>query len=223
METALLLYGFLGVIACVSVIAAYFVRRKRSHGTGGHSEMQNRSLQDGGKAPLHSGANDEASHERSQTASPTQPYSRVEDLDNGSDRDDNLRDAIFAFEEIDKLKHLHSGIAIICFLVSAGVGVKAFFLMIDFMAWLRVSEFVASVLVSMAWVALIVIWIFAFLLMLSVLDAMGVRDLRSVARNRLSNLDLGLEQLHELREVVGSRNWKHDGIFRSVVADLSKI
>jgi hypothetical protein len=184
--------------------------------------METRNPRDGGKTPLHSGANDEAPHDRFQNASATRPHLRGENPDNGSDRDDNLRDAIFVFEEIDKLKHLHSSIAIICFFVSAGVGVGALFLMIDFVAGLEVSEFVRSGLVSMVWVALIVIWILAFLLILVVLDAMGIKDLRSVARNRLSNLDLGLEQLHELREVVASRNWKHDGVFQSVLADLGK-
>jgi len=118
---------------------------------------------------------------------------------------------------------LHGSTAVICLLVSTGVGIQVFFLMIRFMAGLEVNEFVATLLVSMAWVALLVIWILAFLLIMFALDAMQIKDVRAVARNRLSNLELDLEQLHELREFPASRDRKHGGIFRSVVADLSKM
>ncbi len=65
------------------------------------------------------------------------------------------------------------------------------------------------------------IWMFAFLLIFSVLDAMGFMDVQSVTRNRLSNLGLGFDELHELRAVLASRNWTHGHIIENVVADLT--
>ncbi len=131
-------------------------------------------------------------------------------------------DALFILEDIDKFRNLHPSVAIICFFISAGLGVLAFFLINESVLWAGITEQVALLLVSISWVLIFPIWALIFLFIMSVLDVMGIRDVRSVVRYRLSNLTLSQDQLHELHNILASRNWRHGHIFKSVIADLTK-
>ena len=132
------------------------------------------------------------------------------------------RDALFILEDIDKYRNLHSSAAIVSFLVSAGFAVLAFFLVNESVLWVGINEQVALLLVSISWVLIFPIWALIFLFMMSALYVMGIMDVRSVVRYRLSNLTLSQDQLHELHNILASRNWKHGRIFKSVIADLTK-
>ena len=132
-----------------------------------------------------------------------------------------LRDALLILEDVDRNQNLHPAVAIISFVVSIGFSVRAFFFISELVLWEGINEFVALMMVSMSWVLIFPILIFTFLLILTVLRKMGIRDLRSLARYRLSNLALSLDELHELRDALASREWRHGHIFKDVVADLT--
>ena len=57
---------------------------------------------------------------------------------------------------------------------------------------------------------------------MSLSEAMGFKDVRTMASNRLSNLMLNPGELRELREIVISKTWKHDRILKSVLTDLTE-
>ena len=132
------------------------------------------------------------------------------------------RDALFILEDIDKYRNLHPSVAVISFFVSAGFGVLAFFLINESVLWVGINEQVALLLVSISWVLIFPIWVLIFLFIMSVLDLMGIRDVRAVVKYGLSNLTLSRERLHELHNILASRKWRHSRIFKSVIADLTK-
>jgi hypothetical protein len=132
------------------------------------------------------------------------------------------RDALFILEDIDKYRNLHPSVAVISFFVSAGFGVLAFFLINESVLWVGINEQAALLVVSISWVLIFPVWALIFLFIMSVLDVMGIMDVRSVVRYRLSNLTLSQDQLHELHNILASRNWRHGHIFKSVIADLTK-
>lgn len=152
----------------------------------------------------------------------------MENLNENFGRTDKLQDAIFILEDIDKCRNVHPGAAVFFFFASAGVSVTAFFSIYDLFLLIndavlnvKVSEHVALTIISLAWIMIFPMWVLAFLLIFSVLGAMGFTDVQSVTKYRLSNLELGFDELHELHAVLASRNWKHGRIFESVVADLT--
>ena len=81
---------------------------------------------------------------------------------------------------------------------------------------------VAAALIAISWVLIFPIWALAFLVIMSVLYAAGIRDLRAVARSSLSGLDLSRAQLRDLQDAVASRTWRHGRLFKSIVADLTR-
>ena len=132
------------------------------------------------------------------------------------------RDALLILEDTDKYRNLHTSVAVISFLVSAGFSVLAFFLINESVLWVGVSKQVALLLVSISWVLIFPIWVLIFLFIMSVLYVIGIKDVRAVVRHSLSNLTLSQDQLRELDNVLASRKWRHGRIFKSVIADLSK-
>lgn len=132
------------------------------------------------------------------------------------------RDALFILEDIDKYRNLHTGVAIIFFFVSAGFGVLTFFLINESALWAGSNKQAAMLVVSVSWVLIFPIWALIFLFIMSVLDLMGIRDVRAVVKYGLSNLTLSRERLHELYDILASRKWRHSRIFKSVIADLTK-
>lgn len=130
------------------------------------------------------------------------------------------RDALFILEDAEKYRNLHTSAAVLSFFVSAGFGVLAFFLIINSALWEGVNVQAASLFVSMSWVLIFPVWMLFFLFIMSALDMMGIKDVRSVVRYRLSNLRLSQDQLHELENTLATRNWRHGPIFESVIADL---
>lgn len=144
------------------------------------------------------------------------------DLDIPVDIHSKLREALDIFEELDCHRNLHSAVAIFLFVASAGVGIRAFFMMSDIAAWLELGEFEMLAMISLSWLIIFVVWILAFLLILTLLETMGVRDLRSVTKNRLSSMALERDALLELQKLMAGQNWKHETIFRSVISDLTE-
>ena len=130
-------------------------------------------------------------------------------------------DALVILEDVDKYRNLHTSVAVLCFFVSAGFGVLAFFLIMNSTLLEGIHVQAAPLFVSISWVLIFPILMLVFLFIMSVLDKMGVKDVRSVLRDRLSTLRLSQEQLHELENILASRHWRHGPIFESVLADLT--
>lgn len=145
----------------------------------------------------------------------------MEESSKHSERSAKLRDAVFLLEGIDSYRNLHVSVAIIFFIISAGSGVRTFFLLSDLSLWGEVSEYVALMITSICFVLIFPVWILTFFFFMFLLDVMGIKDLRTAARSRLSNLTLSLDELNELRDVLASREWRHGHIFKSVVADMT--
>lgn len=123
---------------------------------------------------------------------------------------------------IDKHRNLHVIVSILLFFSSFGFAVLSFLVISDLLLWEGVKETVARFLIALSWILTFPIWFLTFLFAMSVLDAMGIKDLRSVARHRLSGLTLSPDELCELRDALAYREWKHRYIFESVVTDLAE-
>ncbi len=142
------------------------------------------------------------------------------------ERSDNeaegLPGALSALDDLDGARHLSRAAAIALFFVSAAIAVWAFFVLNDLTLREGIEEYVASAMISIAWVAIFPIWIVCFLVTLVGLDALGVRDLRSAAARRLSRLDLGPAELAELAGRAEAGRWKHADLFRRAVAGAAE-
>jgi hypothetical protein len=149
------------------------------------------------------------------------PQMDASDTHNTGERSDNLAEALSALEELDRRRNLSVAAAILLFFGSAGVAVVFFFIVSDLLLWDGMDELVARLLIAISWISIFPVWIVAFLAAMWLLDAMGVRDMRAVANHRLSELALGLDELHELRNAVANRDWKHGHIFEGVINDLN--
>jgi len=132
-----------------------------------------------------------------------------------------LRDALVVFEELNRHRNLNSCVAIFFFVVSGGSGLRAFFFLIDLSLWGDVGGDVAAGMVSLSWGLIFPIWILTFLGIMSVLHALGVDDLRAVARTYLSKLRLGSRELRELGNILASRNLRHGHLFMSAITDIT--
>jgi len=132
------------------------------------------------------------------------------------------RDALSVLEDMDRCRNLNAGVAIASFFVAAGIGMLAFFEINDALLWAGISNQVAFLLISLSWALIFPIWALVFLMILFVLGAMGIKDVRAVLRQRLAARSLGRDQLRELRAIVASRRWRHRRIFERVLADLTR-
>lgn len=137
-------------------------------------------------------------------------------------RPDKLRDALHTLHEMDRYNNWYEILSIFSFFISAWIGVRAFFIMSDLIIGDGMSDRGALLATSLSWMMLFLVWIVVFLGILFLLNAVGVKDLRSIARDRLSALILSLDELLELRNILTSRNWKNGPVFRSVVAGLAE-
>jgi len=140
----------------------------------------------------------------------------------GPKSESKLRDALMVFEELSRHRNLNSSVAIFFFVVSGGLSIRAFFLIIDLPVWGTVGGDVAAGMVSLSWGLIFPIWILTFLGIMSALHALGIDDLRAVARSYLSKLRLGTRDLRKLRDLLAARNLRHGRLFLSAITDLTK-
>lgn len=133
----------------------------------------------------------------------------------------NLHNALSVFAELDRHRHLGAGIYILVFFAASALAVLAFFRLIDLFVWDGLTEEVSRFLFAMASVLIIPICMLSFLAALAALDALGFKDVRSAAGQRLARLNLGPDDVHDLRRLLAQRQWRHRRIFESVVADLA--
>ena len=143
----------------------------------------------------------------------------ADDCNEHDERRVKLHDALAILGSVDQRRNLNRMAYILVFFASSCFAVLAFFIISDLLLWEGVKETVARLLIAISWILIIPIWILTFLLVISMLDSMGIR---SVARQRLSGLTLSLDELHELRDLLVDREWKHGRIFKSVITDLAK-
>ncbi len=121
--------------------------------------------------------------------------------------------ALSVLKDIDDDKNLHKGAAVLVFVASGTMGVFVFFLTLDLTKWLELDVVEPWMQISLPYVLIIVVWIFSFLLIQSALYSMGFRDLASVAKDRLSGLNLSSDELVQLRRDVEVQEHKHKNIF----------
>lgn len=138
-----------------------------------------------------------------------------------AERTANLDDALAILDGLEGHRNLNTATSILLFFSSSGFAVLSFFFISDLVLWEGVKETVAQLLIALSWILIFPIWILAFLFAMSLLDTMGIKDVRAVANHRLSALMLSPRELHELRDLLAHRERKHGHIFESVVTDLA--
>ncbi len=144
------------------------------------------------------------------------------DVSNGhAERTVKVHDALSMLDSIDKHRNLHVIAVILVFYFSFGIGILSFFIINNLLIFEGISRFLALGLVSISFVLIFPIWVLSFLFTTIMLDTMGIKDLRSITRYRLSDLTLSLDELHELRHHLVDREWKHGRIFENVITDLA--
>jgi hypothetical protein len=130
-------------------------------------------------------------------------------------------DALSVLKDIDSYTNLHKGIVVLAFMASATMGISAFFLTLDFTKWLDIDVVEPWMQISIPYALTFIVWIFAFFSIQSILYMMGGRDLDAVARDRLSSLNLNLDELDQLRRDLEVNEFKHKTIFEGVISDLA--
>ena len=130
--------------------------------------------------------------------------------------------ALQLLEELDRCRELPAIIAIAAFFLSAATGVLAFFLILESALWAGMSLTDATLLVSISWVMIFPIWVLTFFAILSLLDLMGIKNLRAALWAGLSDSISDRNQLRTLQRALAGRCWRHGSLFRSVVADWSR-
>ncbi len=81
---------------------------------------------------------------------------------------------------MSKFKPYYRALAVTLFIASGVAGVGVFWLMVEFANWMQVSEYMALMLISLAWVALFVVWLLTFLLTMVLLNSLGIGDPHSL-------------------------------------------
>ena len=130
------------------------------------------------------------------------------------------REPIAVLEDLDRCWNLPRSVAIVSFFAAAATGVLAFFGFNNLVLSAGIDTHAALLLVAFAWCLIFTVWVVVFLLIMTVLGAIGIRDLRSVARSGLADLGLRRDQLQALRRSLASRSWRHRAIFDLAVRDL---
>ena len=118
-------------------------------------------------------------------------------MDNGeSSRDPGKTEhALSVLKDVDEYKHLHKAAAAGVFMLSAAIGVIAFYLTLDLTKWFGIEAEEPWMQISVPYVLTFVVWIVAYFSIQSVLQMLGARDLYGLSRKRLSGLDLSLAEL----------------------------
>jgi hypothetical protein len=133
-----------------------------------------------------------------------------------------LREALSVLDDVDRFRNLHTAFAIFIFAASAVIGIFSFFYLTEAFLWLRLDKIDPTVPAFISYVMLFVIWIFAFLAIRSALEAAGIRNIRSIAQTRLSELKLSSDELDSLREAVAAGHWRHGSIFIALLDGLAE-
>lgn len=145
-----------------------------------------------------------------------QEYSR-----SGGGDNDKLDDALSLLEEIDKHRHLHKWAAVILFCVTGALAVYSFFWLIDLTEWLGFSSLDPLLSVAVSYTLLFVVWVFLFLVVLSVLNTSRVNDLHALVKSQLAELQLTPSESAELQRRIALKDWRHGDLLQSALADLS--
>lgn len=122
---------------------------------------------------------------------------------------------------IDRHGGLDKAIEGVLFFGSAALSVYVLLWSVDLPAQLEYRDIDPLGSAFVAWIMLFVVWIFTFLAVLWLLDAMGIRDVRRLARARRSKLTLNSAELGALGKVVESRKKKHGRLYKTVLIDLA--
>jgi hypothetical protein len=139
--------------------------------------------------------------------------------DTGEDR--TMTNAIRALEDIDSRHNLYASLLVLSFLVSCAMGIWAFFILSDISLWGDdIGEFAARAITALSWVMIFPIWIVSFTGFVVILGRLGVTDIGSEARSRLTAMALSRDDLVALRDNPRSHTWRHRRIFRTVISEL---
>ena len=130
------------------------------------------------------------------------------------------RDPLALLEEIDRHRNLPTALAIGTFVVSAALGVAAFFLLTELVLRTGVTAKEALLFVSIAWVLIFPLWALAYLVALTLFGALGIKDLRAMLRRGLATRSLSPDQRRDLHRALAARTWRHPALLRRALADL---
>ena len=138
------------------------------------------------------------------------------------ERGNRLKDTYRTIEELDAWRNLPAGVSVLLFLVSGGAGVVAFFLIVDLVTWLGINEHLATALVIGSWVLIFPVWVLTCLVLQSFLYGIGFKDLKDAAEKQLSALNLGSDELLEVRNALASMDLRHGSLFTDAIANLDR-
>jgi hypothetical protein len=131
-----------------------------------------------------------------------------------------LNDTYRTIEELDAWRNLPDAVSVFLFFVSGGVAVSAFFLINNLILWPGINEHLATSLVIISWVLIFPIWVLTFLVLQAFLHSVGFKGLKGAAKKKLVDLNLGSDELLEVRDVLASKELRHDSLFKDAITDL---
>lgn len=128
--------------------------------------------------------------------------------------------ALQLIDELGEIRNVPRSAAIAVFVISGAMGVYGFFLINDLALWDGISTYTAASIISISWVLIFPMWILSFLVIMTALDFIGFKDVRALAKNNLTKMDLSQRELQKLDEVLIAGEWNHGDILKGVVGEL---
>lgn len=129
--------------------------------------------------------------------------------------------ALSVLKELDRYKNLNRVAATFVFVTAAAIGVLTFFLTLDFLKWFGIKAEEPWMQLSIPFILIFLVWIIVYFSIQSVLQMLGTQDLHTLSKHRLSDLNLSLSELSQLRRSINDEELKHKKLFETVIIDLA--
>ena len=135
-------------------------------------------------------------------------------------RGERLQDSYRTIKELDAWRNLSTAASVLLFVVSGAMSIFAFDLLSSLLVWPGMNEHLATSLVIISWVLIFPIWILSFLVLQTSLHCIGFRGLKGATKKELSKLNLGADELFEIRNALASKELRHASLFEDAITDL---
>ena len=82
------------------------------------------------------------------------------------------------------------------------------------------SEHLATSIVIVSWVLVFPIWVLTYLVLQTFLYGIRFEGLKEAIKKELSSLDLGPDELIEIRKSLASKELRHTSLFEDAISNL---
>lgn len=130
--------------------------------------------------------------------------------------------ALSALRNLDQHRNLHAAVPIALLPLAALVALVVFFRLVDLFLFLGLSNIAEVMPALFAFLFSLAAFIVAYVLFLVILDYLGFRDIRGLARTALAAFEFSPHDLASLQDRVRATRWNHGELFDRLLTELSR-